>query len=196
MRPLAIAKTVPTHVHSQERRLGILRRFLPEHDVLLTLISHDGEGEESPRHEGGKMNKRILATVVASTLGLGGVAIVATTASAAVTPSAVVRHDGAGRSVDQATHRANEKALADLLKLTTDELHTQMHSGKSLAQIAEAQGVQVSKVIDLLVSQATERITTMVNTVPPQRPMINGGRRHGRGHGNTSTPESVTPEGA
>lgn len=142
------------------------------------------------------MNKRILATVVASTLGLGGVAIVATTASAAVTPSAVVRHDGAGRGADQATHQANEKALADLLKLTTDELHTQMHSGKSLAQIAEAQGVQVSKVIDLLVSQATERITTMVNTVPPQRPMINGGRRHGRGHGNTSTPESVTPEGA
>ncbi len=136
------------------------------------------------------MNKRIAATLMASMIGLGGVAVVANSVSAESTPHAVVNHDRGDR---EAVHTA----LAELLGLTVDELHAQMEAGKSLAQVAEAQGVSVTKVIDLLVGQAKTRITEMVNTVPPARSEMRGGhRRGGFGHGNKQPAEGVAPSGA
>ena len=136
------------------------------------------------------MNKRIAATLMASMIGLGGVAVVANSVSAAGAPTAVVSHDNADRE-------AEKTALAELLGMTVDELHTAVRSGKSLAQIAQDQDVAVSKVIDLLVAQAKTRITEMVNTVPPARSEMRGGhRRGGFGHGNKQPAEGVAPSGA
>lgn len=136
------------------------------------------------------MNKRILATLVASTIGLGGIAVAANSVSAAGAPTAVVSHDNADRE-------AEKTALAELLGMTVDELHTAVKSGKSLAQIAQDQNVAVSKVIDLLVAQAKTKITQMVNTVPSERSGMRGGHGHrGFGRGNRGPAEGVDPSGA
>jgi len=47
----------------------------------------------------------------------------------------------------------SSQALLDLLKLTQDELRTQQQAGKTLAEIAAAQGVERQALIDLLVQQ-------------------------------------------
>ena len=54
------------------------------------------------------------------------------------------------------------EALARTLNLSVDELRTQLRDGKSLAEIAEAQGVDVQKVIDELVADANTRLDEAV----------------------------------
>ena len=102
----------------------------------------------------------------------------------------------------------NVAAIASVLKLTEAELKTQVESGKTLAQIATAQGVDVKLVIDAIVTDmkshiaeevasgeltqaqadakladATTKVTEMVNTVQPARG--EGMQGHGRrGHHN------------
>jgi uncharacterized protein YidB (DUF937 family) len=86
------------------------------------------------------------------------------------------------------------EALTGLLGLTAEEIHTQLHDGKTLAEIATAQGVDVQAVVDALVAEldtrldeavangridqaeadekaadATEKITDMVNNGRPDR---------------------------
>ena len=104
----------------------------------------------------------------------------------------------------------NVAAIASVLKLTEAELKTQVESGKTLAQIATAQGVDVKLVIDAIVTDmkshiaeevasgeltqaqadakladATTKVTEMVNTVQPARG--EGMQGHGRrGHHNKS----------
>ena len=88
--------------------------------------------------------------------------------------------------------------------LTTSELRTQLDAGKTIAQVATTQGVDVQKVIDTIVSEmkahlATEvasgkhtqaevdvrlanletRVTEMVNKVRPAHPANGRGGRHG-----------------
>ena len=71
------------------------------------------------------------------------------------------RHGGRGPGLD---------AAATALGITTDELRTELQSGKSLAEVATAKGVSVQSVIDALVAEATTRITDMVNGVQPEAP--------------------------
>ena len=96
------------------------------------------------------------------------------------------------------------EAIAKVLKLTTTELKTQLHSGKSLADVAKAQSVDIAVVKTALTSDFTahlaEEVTsgeytqaqadvklaafktnldTMVNRVGP----AGGMRGEGRGHG-------------
>jgi polyhydroxyalkanoate synthesis regulator phasin len=54
------------------------------------------------------------------------------------------------------------EALTDLLGIDAEELHTQLHDGATLAEIAQAQGVEVQAVIDELVAEVTERIDNAV----------------------------------
>ena len=95
--------------------------------------------------------------------------------------------------------------VASLLGLSTDELRTQLQSGKSLADIAKAQSVDVAKVIEMIVAdiktkltakvtsgeltqaeadakltEITARVTEMVNNV---RPADAAGFRGGGGYG-------------
>ena len=102
----------------------------------------------------------------------------------------------------------NVAAIASVLKLTEAELKTQVESGKTLAQIATAQGVDVKLVVDAIVTDmkshiaeevasgeltqaqadtkladVTTKVTEMVNTVQPARG--EGMQGHGRrGHHN------------
>lgn len=54
------------------------------------------------------------------------------------------------------------ETAAEALGLTTDELKDQLRDGKTLAEIAEAQGVDRQTLIDTLVTAATERIDQAV----------------------------------
>jgi polyhydroxyalkanoate synthesis regulator phasin len=54
------------------------------------------------------------------------------------------------------------EALTDLLGIDAEELRTQLHDGATLAEIAQAQGVEVQAVIDELVAEVTERIDNAV----------------------------------
>ena len=99
--------------------------------------------------------------------------------------------------------------LATTLKLTQEELKTQLHSGKSLADVAKAQGVDIADVKTVLTSDVTahlaEEVTsgkhtqteadaklaefktnldTMVNRVGPAGGMKGEGRGHGPRGGN------------
>lgn len=97
------------------------------------------------------------------------------------------------------------EALAEMFGMTQDELRDAMHSGKSLATIAEEKNVDLSKVTDLLVSEFsahldekvasgkhtreeadeklaafTENVDQMVTMTPPAR---GEGQRGGKGRG-------------
>lgn len=54
--------------------------------------------------------------------------------------------------------------LTDLLGLDAEALRTELRSGSTLAEIAEAQGVEASAVVDALVAQATERMNAAVES--------------------------------
>ena len=63
---------------------------------------------------------------------------------------------------------------ATALGITTDALLTDLKAGKTIADVAKAQGVDVQKVIDAIVAEETanvkERVTNMVNGVKPVKP--------------------------
>lgn len=109
--------------------------------------------------------------------------------------------------------RPDLSKVAAVLGLSTDELKAQLQSGKSLAEIAKAQSVDVSRVIDTIVAdiktklaadvasgertqaevdaklaEITARVTEMVNSSLPKPGMGFGGcQGHGpRGHGQES----------
>ncbi len=62
------------------------------------------------------------------------------------------------RNERRAVRQADRQAVADLLGLDVAELHEQLHAGATLADVAAAQGVATSDVVDLIVQQLTERI--------------------------------------
>ena len=53
-------------------------------------------------------------------------------------------------------------AAAEALKLTDEELRTALRQGKTLAEIAEAEGVETDTLVDALVASATERVKQAV----------------------------------
>jgi hypothetical protein len=54
------------------------------------------------------------------------------------------------------------EALTGLLGLTAEEIHTQLHDGATLAEIATAQGVEVQAVVDALVAELDTRLDEAV----------------------------------
>lgn len=160
------------------------------------------------------MNKRIVATtfgatmvglLIGSTFGLTGGASAKSAANSSI--SVRVQHDNGGAGEKSGHLRGGGKnldAIATILKLTADELHAQLESGKTLAQVATAQKVDIKLVTDEIIknikahiakevasgeitqAQAdtklaglTAKVTEMVNTVRPAR---GEGGHHGRGH--------------
>lgn len=80
------------------------------------------------------------------------------------------RHHGKGGPGMGRGRGAGLEAAATALGITADELRTELQSGKSIADVATAKGVNVQTVIDALVAQAKTRITDMVNGVRPAAP--------------------------
>jgi hypothetical protein len=69
-------------------------------------------------------------------------------------------------------------AAASYLGLTQAQLHSELESGKTLAQVAQAQGKSVSGLVDALVAQAKERLDSAVAagrlTKAQETEMLNG----------------------
>jgi hypothetical protein len=59
---------------------------------------------------------------------------------------------------------------AEFLGLTEEALMAELQTGKTLAEVAEAQGKSVQGLIDVLVAEATTKITDMVNNPLPAKP--------------------------
>jgi len=114
----------------------------------------------------------------------------------------------------------NVAAIASVLKLTEAELKTQVQSGKTLAQIATTQGVDVKLVVDAIVTEikthiasevtsgeitqaqadakladVTTKVTEMGNTARPARGegMRGGPKGRGRHHDNDGDEAGENP---
>lgn len=61
------------------------------------------------------------------------------------------------------------ETAAEAIGISTDELRAQLREGKSLAAIADANGVSTDALVDSLTAEARTRITDMVNRVPGER---------------------------
>jgi hypothetical protein len=57
-------------------------------------------------------------------------------------------------------------AAADALGVTEEELRAALEAGRSIAQVAEAEGVDVQVVVDALVADATERLAEIEAALP------------------------------
>jgi predicted DNA-binding protein YlxM (UPF0122 family) len=124
-----------------------------------------------------------------------------TTVPSETTPEAGGGHEGRGPRGG-----FDGEAAAEALGLTTDELRTELDAGKTLAEIAEAQGVDRQALIDALVAagearldeakaELPDRIAELVDRTLPARgeggPGGPGGRGHGRGPGLDAAAEAL-----
>ena len=96
--------------------------------------------------------KRIAGLAILATLGVAAFSV-ATVASAksvkstqAISESIVARSNGGERG------RPDLSKVAALLGMTSDELKTQLQSGKSLAAVAESKNIAVSSVISAIIA--------------------------------------------
>ena len=120
------------------------------------------------------MNKRIRTGLVSTALVAGsfiGAGVVSaqvddsvpadtTTEQPAEAPADAPVDGDRGARAERHAERA--QATADLLGIEVDELRAAFEEGQTLAQIAEANGVDVQTVIDAKVDAKTERINTAV----------------------------------
>lgn len=114
----------------------------------------------------------LTALIAAGALAVGGVALapaaLAATAddgASSTTENHKRRGPGAGHGPggERGEHRgAAIEIVLDTLGITADELRDARQDGTSLAELAEAQGVDVATLIDALVSAAEERIAKHV----------------------------------
>ncbi len=84
----------------------------------------------------------------------------AVTADSAVAPVAIAAAPGG--MFGRGGPGMGSEALTDLLGLTAEEIHTQLHDGATLAEIAAAQGVEVQAVVDALVAELDTRLDEAV----------------------------------
>ena len=158
------------------------------------------------------MKKRNLSMKIGAALvgiAFGTIGVLSTVNAASAMPAIVGRniaHDNGGNS-DKSKHLGHIAKdfddLATILKLTSTELKTQLKSGKTLAEIATAQKVDVSLLVNSIVARIkahiaeevadgdmtqaqadtkiaglTTMVTDMVNGIHPAHGV---GRGHGRG---------------
>jgi hypothetical protein len=131
------------------------------------------------------MNKRIRTGLVSAVLAVGtlaGVAQISGVANAQVddttttvetttetadtgTPAADEETEAereAHREERRAAREATRQAVAELLGMDVEELHEQLHAGATLAELATANGVEVTAVVDLIVEEKMARLDEAV----------------------------------
>ena len=126
------------------------------------------------------MNKRIRISAVSALLALGsvgGVALVGGAANAQsddtttttpaettteTTTESTQEEREARRDERQAARQAQRQAVADLLGVELDDLTQQLRDGSTLAEVATANGVEPSSVVDLIVESKNARIDQAV----------------------------------
>ncbi|MEO5974294.1 MAG: hypothetical protein ABIQ38_03695 [Ilumatobacteraceae bacterium] len=136
----------------------------------------------------------IAMSVVVAAFGLAGTASAKSSNTAASRTQIVVSHGD--------NNRPDLEALALALGLSTSELRTQLQSGKTLAELATAQSVDVAEVIDTIVADLKTKLAAkvavgeitraqadakLVEITDRVTEMVNNGRPSGapgfRGHG-------------
>ena len=81
----------------------------------------------------------------------------------AVSAALVADHEARdGEHVKGGRRGPHSEVLAQVLGMTTDELRTELKSGKTIAQVAADQGVDVQVVIDALTAEMTNHIADEV----------------------------------
>jgi len=139
------------------------------------------------------MNRKLLGAAAFSLALAGGGAAGALLG----TPNLSLAQDSGSESTETETeapdgphrHRgAHLAAAAEAIGITEDELRTALEDGQSIAQVAEANDVEVQVVVDAMVAAATEQLEGVIDELPdrmaevvereglPERP------RHHRGH--------------
>jgi uncharacterized protein YidB (DUF937 family) len=58
--------------------------------------------------------------------------------------------------------RAHLETMAEALGMTTEELVSELQDGKTVAEVAEAQGVDLDTVVDAVLAEIEERLDTLV----------------------------------
>ncbi len=149
------------------------------------------------------MKSRIAGIISGTAIAMG-----VTVAAFSLVGTANAKSSGAGNSQTQMivghgdNGRPDISSLASTLGLSTSELQTQLQSGKTLADIAKAQSVDVAKVIDSIVTDIkaklaaevasgkitqTEADAKLTDITARVTNMVNNGRPAGamrfRGHG-------------
>ena len=114
------------------------------------------------------MNKRIRTGLISTAVVAGslfGASAVSAQVDDTVTPDTVVEQPANvnGKTGDRGEGRADRaQATADLLGIDVEELQAALQQGQTLAQIAEANNVDIQTIIDATVATATERINAAV----------------------------------
>ena len=104
------------------------------------------------------MRSKLLASAIAASTLVGGAAFGVTGVAGAQTdddrpPAEAGPGRGDGPKLD---------AAAEALNLSVDDLRAQLRDGKTLAQVAQEQNVDVQRVIEAMVADATARIDQKV----------------------------------
>lgn len=111
------------------------------------------------------MKKLIASALLAATITGGGLAVAAAgpvAAAGAKEPAAeAAANPRRHHHVRQVLRRA-VKTSAEVIGITPKELAAELKAGRSIAEVAEAKGVEVSKVTDALVAKGTTRIDQAV----------------------------------
>jgi hypothetical protein len=117
-----------------------------------------------------ELKKTLAATVAATTLGVGGLALVtaggatASPAAGPSTPAAPAKSHLGRRALRRRVLRDAIKVSAKTIGIPPKTLVAELKTGKSVAQVATAHGVQPSKVIANLVTAGDKRVDQLVKS--------------------------------
>jgi len=157
----------------------------------------------------GLHGKKLLVVVItcfAAVALFTGVAVAATSVGGSERCCASGEEEGKHGPRGNGNHEEMQGVIADTLGISTEELQSELESGKTVAQLAEEKGVSVDAVIDAVTAKINESIDQAVaegdldaekaeeirsNAPERVREMIENGRPEGRGPGGPCGP----PEG-
>lgn len=109
-----------------------------------------------------KMKQLIAGVVTAGLLVTGTAAVAGAATSSATAPAAAsaAEHHGHGKHqhLRHRLVRAGAKVAAGTIGISTKDLVSEVRSGKSVAQVAQAHGVEPQKVIDAVVKAGDTKI--------------------------------------
>jgi ribosomal protein S20 len=105
-----------------------------------------------------RASRMVAATALTAALAAGGVIGTAAVAGAQTGDGGPPAESGRPHG----GHGPKLEAAARALNLSEDDLRAQLRDGKTIAQVAQAQGVDVQTVIDAIVAEATARIDQAV----------------------------------
>jgi uncharacterized protein YidB (DUF937 family) len=110
-----------------------------------------------------RISRPIAVTTLAATAlagGLGGALLLGPASADTSTETAATA--ASGDAMATARCREGFADLAEVISISNDELRDALRDGRTLAEIADANGVDPQRVVDVLVDNATERLDAAV----------------------------------